>query len=495
MIFVGGRRLSPELTGRVPVSLFQNRFDADFEYASQSPGRWEHFTSGTASIAHQPQRGGVLMSVGANDGDLAIRQSRIYHRYQPGKTMVMNTMMIFGAPVTNNYQRVGMFDDGNGAFWEQGNPTALNPFGMYLVVRSDVSGLPFDQRFPLNQWSGLGNDPAALQNLLAGVDWTRQQMLGLSYTWYGGGSVCFYMMIGGSVVPVHLYQHGNNRNPSLNPGPWCRTGNLPSRYELRNIGAAGGSSTAEHFGVAVGIDGGNDDQRGFTYYAGRQGSTLFSSVAANATRVPVLSVRGRPMGQITETNTSTSGTTAALARLGAGWTINAFRGMYLLTTSGPGAGQIARITGNSATSLSLVDNVTGGTLGTTLGSGTGYIIGYPNRGQLLPRRLNATASADCRLEFIMNPTLMGANWESLSGLGSTSSFAQRDITATALSGGEIIYGLTMKAGVPIVDLPIELFFPLANNIRGNTTDILTVAATTVSANSISVEINHQEAMS
>ena len=47
--------------------------------------------------------------------------------------------------------------------------------------------------------------------------------------------------------------------------PWARTGNLPVRYEQRNLTAQSSSNDMTHYGVSVCIEGGVDDQRGFTY--------------------------------------------------------------------------------------------------------------------------------------------------------------------------------------------------------------------------------------
>ena len=77
-----------DLSGRVKVTQHQNIYEADFEYGLQ-PLRWEQVTANNGSITHLPAVGGVRMRVTTTSGDLTIRQSRAYHRYQPGKTMAM----------------------------------------------------------------------------------------------------------------------------------------------------------------------------------------------------------------------------------------------------------------------------------------------------------------------------------------------------------------------------------------------------------------------
>jgi hypothetical protein len=184
-----------DVLGRLKVAIHQNIYDADFEYGPQ-PLRWEAFTAGGATITHQPKIGGVKMSVTTASGDIAIRQSRPYHRYQPGKTMFMATACQMGAALTNNVTRVGFFDDGNGAFFEQSNATATNPFGMAVVVRSDASGAVVDTRFTLDQWNG---DSRIINTL----DFTRIQMFWIEYAWYGAGATRFGFWIDGEPVIAH----------------------------------------------------------------------------------------------------------------------------------------------------------------------------------------------------------------------------------------------------------------------------------------------------
>jgi hypothetical protein len=213
--------------GRQKVTQHENVYEADFEYGTQ-PLRWETLLNGNATSAAVSSLGGVLMTVGTGSNDMSIRQSRPYQRYQPGKTMYMAANANFGGPVAGNFQRVGFFDDGNGAFFEQGLPTAANPYGMYICMRSDSSvagGLPVTTRVPLNQWNG---DLATAQSL----NWLTIQMIWIEYAWYGAGTVRFGITMNSEQYLLHTV---NTANTTV--GPWSRTGNLPVRYELRNSGS------------------------------------------------------------------------------------------------------------------------------------------------------------------------------------------------------------------------------------------------------------------
>lgn len=220
--------------GRIKVSQGQNVYDADFEYSAQ-PLRWESVTNGGgASITHLPGEGGVRLRVSGTSGDLSIRQSRPYHRYQPGKTLFMATAVHFGANQAGQVQRVGFFDDSNGVFFEQGpNIEVNNPSGMGVVVRSDAQpglsvGLPTDARIPLNEWS----DPAGVKN---SIDWNKIQMLWIEYAWYGAGVLRWGVYIDGEPFVLHELGAGNHR-PSYSSLVRPATGATVSTVTVANAG-------------------------------------------------------------------------------------------------------------------------------------------------------------------------------------------------------------------------------------------------------------------
>ena len=283
-----------DILGRLKVSVHQNVYEADFEYGTQ-PLRWEPLTVGSGSVAAIPSSGGVRMRVGNTAGDVALRQSRPYHRYQPGKTMFMATGLQLGPATPGQVQRVGFFDDLNGVFFEQSIPTQTNPFGMYAVVRSDVNGVVNETRVGLDSWNG---DIMNVRQL----DFNRIQMFWIEYGWYGAGATRFGFWIDGEPVIAHQTGWGNYNNTVNSTGPqttpWARTGNLPVRYEIRNLSAVTpATSDMYHYGVSVIVEGGRDEQRGFTYSYGFPNWLQTRSVGAGpVNRYPILTVRGRQLG-------------------------------------------------------------------------------------------------------------------------------------------------------------------------------------------------------
>lgn len=358
-----------DVSGRQKVSQHQNIYDADFEYGLQ-PLRWESFTTGSATITHLPGLGGVQMQVSAA-GDIAIRQSRPYQRYQPGKSLYVASNVNFGGPASGQVQRVGIFDDGNGVFFEQAEAGGtLNPAGMFVVVRSDsqgtVGGLPIDTRIPLNQWNGD-------QSLIKTLDWTRVQMVWMEFAWYGAGTIRFGILLNGEPYILHQIGVGNKLGQQL---PWSRTGNLPVRYEMRNLFNAT-TTTFRHFGVSVLLEGSNDPQRGFTYSYGMNLGAPTVQVNANKIRQPIMSFRMRNMGQTTVAagGALTASTFQSMTGSGAGAASYLGRAVTYKSLIGTTVSAVAAVTGTLTGSTTLGNNLLTVTAGTSIYIGSTATVG------------------------------------------------------------------------------------------------------------------------
>jgi hypothetical protein len=355
-----------DVLGRLKVSIHQNVYEADFEYGPQ-PLRWEQVTSGSGQVQAISSSGGVRMRVGNAAGDIALRQSRPYHRYQPGKTMFMATGCQLGVATPGQIQRVGFFDDANGVFYEQSTPTASNPYGMYVVIRTDVGGTVQETRVGLDQWNG---DRTNINQL----NFNRIQMFWIEYAWYGAGATRFGFWINGEPVIAHQFGWGNFYNNNITPAadqtqPWARTGNLPVRYELRNINqVVPNPSDMYHYGVSVIVEGQRDEQRGFTYSYGFPNNAQTRTVTQAQTRIPVLTIRGRPMGTIEFGNIygryDAGSSTTASSVLSATSTASSISGTTL-TVGGTLSGTFAVGLGLTGLGIPL------GTYITALGTGSG----------------------------------------------------------------------------------------------------------------------------
>jgi hypothetical protein len=500
--FVSPSEKTSDVFGRQKVTIHQNVYEADFEYGSQ-PLRWEGLTYGTASITQIPSLGGVIMTVSSGSNDMAIRQSRPYHRYQPGKSMYMAANVNFGGAITNQFQRCGFFDDSNGVFFEQAASSSANPYGIFVCVRTDASPtgmLPVTTRIPLDQFNG---DLAIAKSL----NWALIQMIWIEYAWYGAGIIRFGVTMGGEQYLLHTINTANTGTT-----PWARTGNLPVRYEIRNSGSISPQVTSSmaHYGVSVIVEGGRDAQRGFTYSYGVNPSQPLRNVAANVTRVPILSIQNRTMGtqEYTQVGAVVSSATAtSMTVSGTPWTTNQWLGKFInfpLSGSNPVSSSfVGRITGSTNNTVHYVDVVTGLAItGSPIPPANAtYSIGLINRGQILPQSLVISADKTCVIELISSipdrPILLtGSLFTPMANLGAPNSFATRDISAVSMSGGEVVYAFVSPANSGLQVFDLSNFFPLYNTIRGGVPDILTVAVTTSgSAANVGVHLVGQEAMS
>jgi hypothetical protein len=349
-------------------------------------------------------------------------------------------------------------------------------------------------------------------------------MFWIEYAWYGAGATRFGFWIDGEPVIAHQIGWGNYVSAGVGQtGPWSRTGNLPVRYEQRNTGAISAANDLFHYGVSVLVEGGSDDQRGFTYSYGMAPAAPVRSTGGAVTRWPVLSIRPRAMGTIeytqastgssvlgttgSTTGTVTGGTTTTLVVGGANWVVDYWKGRYVYLTGlagQGGTGCIARITSNTATTLTFVDNITGGALTNSASTVTNYTIGILNRGQLLPKRLmcvQTTAAQNVVIELVASTpaspiNLTGSSFATLSSLGSTNSFAERDVSATSINAsGEVVFAFVLAPGSGVQDIDLSYFFPLLNNLRGNNVDILSVCVTSAAAVTVGAHLICQEAMS
>jgi hypothetical protein len=179
-------------------------------------------------------------------------------------------------------------------------------------------------------------------------------------------------------------------------------------------------------------------------------------------------------------------------------------GAITVGTGAVTAAYTARITANTSSVLTFGDVVTGNALANAPTANCVYQVGLIDRGQLLPQLLVCSSDQVCVIEIIAStPTaqvgLVGADFQQCSALGLTYSFAERDVAATALSGGEVVFAVTSPAGGSgLQQIPLDTLFPVLTNIKGNIPDILTVAVTVATggtAPNVGVNIVCQEAMS
>ena len=110
----------------------------------------------------------------------------------------------------------------------------------------------------------------------------RIQMAYMDYSWYGAGKVRFgFKDQYGKVVYVHEFIHNNRLREA-----YMRSGNVPARYEIENVGTPTYVPALAHWGTSVIMDGGFDPDSAYQFTASSQDIQITGAntitVAANA---------------------------------------------------------------------------------------------------------------------------------------------------------------------------------------------------------------------
>lgn len=171
-------------------------FDSQQHYNEQ-PLLWYTKTAGTGAISHDPDEAGTWLNVSANN-DSVIRQSKQYHRYQPGKSQAIKA--------------TGTMSGTDGT--------------MYVVQRSKVSGSVVEQRVAQEDWNFDIFDGNGVSGVTLNQD--KSQIFVIDIEWLAVGQVRMGMVSHGLVAMCHAFE-----NENTNPGAYMVTANLPVRYEIK----------------------------------------------------------------------------------------------------------------------------------------------------------------------------------------------------------------------------------------------------------------------
>lgn len=251
--------------GRVRVSDPQTLFDFQAQYDS-GPLLWQEVTAGAGSATHNADEAGVDLAVTTASGDVVIRQTRQYHRYQPGKSQLCLFTFVMGAGQANTTQRVGYFDQDDGIFLE------LSGTSLRIVRRSSASGSPVDTAVEEADWNGED----------VNVDITKAQIFWIDLEWLGVGQVRTGFVIDGKFKTAHTFAHANSVDKV-----YMKTANLPARYEIRNTGTAAAGTTLQAICCSIISEGGFEEDRGIPFCTSNEMNLKVVGTSA----VPVLSIQ------------------------------------------------------------------------------------------------------------------------------------------------------------------------------------------------------------
>lgn len=118
-----------------------------------------------------------------------------------------------------------------------------------------------DTRIPQSEWSLDRCDGQGPTGFF--LDIHKIQMAYMDYSWYGAGKVRFgFKDQRGKVVYVHEFIHNNKFTEA-----YMRSGNIPARYEIENVGTPSYVPALAHWGTSVIMDGRFDDDRAYVFTA------------------------------------------------------------------------------------------------------------------------------------------------------------------------------------------------------------------------------------
>jgi hypothetical protein len=242
--------MSVDAFGRARTSSPLTLFDSSHRYRDN--GLWVQSNSSGTTITFSPNEGLINLSIGTTSSHQIIRETTKVFSYQPGKSLqVMNTFVMANAQL-NLTQRVGYYGSNNGIYLEQANGD------IYFVERTSTSGVMTENKVAQADWN--------IDTLLGAVegspsqrtlDLTKAQILFTDIEWLGLGSVRCGFVLDGQLIHCHSFHHANYVATT-----YMTTASLPLRYEIKNVGPTGNSSTMKQVCSTV-ISEGGYELRGF----------------------------------------------------------------------------------------------------------------------------------------------------------------------------------------------------------------------------------------
>jgi hypothetical protein len=260
---------------RVRTSSPTTLFDYTAQYNKGTTFRWAETTATGATITHVPNSSAVQLTITTTSGSKAVRQTKHYFRYQPGKSQQIFITGVMGAVKANTRQRIGYFDGNNGLFFEQDGTNRR------VVRRTNTSGTPTDNAVNQSSWNIDKMDGTGTSGIT--LDFSKTQIFVIDFQWLGVGRVRFGFDVGGVLYYCHEMIHAN-----VLTVPYSTTAILPLRFELEATGTVADATAMDIICMAVLSEGGFETSGSYTFTAGNG----ITSIGVT-TRRPILSIRNR----------------------------------------------------------------------------------------------------------------------------------------------------------------------------------------------------------
>ncbi len=236
--------------GRLRVSQPETVFDSKLIYGDAQPLFWdEQLETGAGITATTPTAAKPYIDFAStiNVAGVFTRQTFRRFNYQPGKGQLVSMTAVLGLSGggTGVKRRIGMFDDSNGAFFEDDAGT------IKVTLRSNDSGSPVEETEEQSAWSLDTMDGSGPSGIT--LDFSKGQIFVIDFQWLSLGTVRFGVEIGGTITYVHEHDSANHETI-----PWASTPNLPLRYQMITTGSSPASSMRVVCAAVI-SEGGTDD--------------------------------------------------------------------------------------------------------------------------------------------------------------------------------------------------------------------------------------------
>lgn len=217
---------------RLRVSTPTTIFDSKLVYDASDLYFNEKLVTG-GTVTYDAAKSAVNLAVTGTSGSRAIRQTKRYFNYQPGKSHLILATFAADDTNANTKKKVGYFDDNNGIFFQ------INGSILQFVIRTDYGGgSPVENVVDQSSWNVDPLDSTGHSSIT--FDPTKAQILIIDFEWLGVGIVRVGFVIGGEIHIVHEFKHAN-----IISNVYMRTPNLPVRWEVESSATSSGASFNE----------------------------------------------------------------------------------------------------------------------------------------------------------------------------------------------------------------------------------------------------------
>jgi len=385
-----------------------------------------------------------------------------------------------------------------------------------------------DTRVAQNEWNIDKADGTGPSGFL--LDKTKIQMAYLDYSWYGAGKIRFgFKDTYGHVKYMHEFRHNNRLEEA-----YMRSGNIPGRYEIENIGTPTYVPSLFHWGTSVIMDGRFDDDKAYLFTASSNSLIFTNGASSTATTNAnsILTAQYNYSSRTYDWYVQLSFPVADATKFSTGtplYTVNnALSGQQVAYTQYSGSNILVYIyvqsSRNQPATYPVVSNATAVSIGAPSSGGVAVdltkdiplisirlapsvdnnltgAIGQReivNRMQLQLKSLGMTLSHDCVVDLILNGSISNTDFGSVNNpslsqlirhsagdqvIGGTNIFSLRASGGSAITSGKRLSNTT--------DFDLSQITDLGNSILGgdgvfpNGPDLLTIAIRPVDTSEIS----------